>query len=169
MIAPTFRKQYGDANATTAVKRCSDRPTGITRGRDENGQRARIVRALERTLHERSQKASAYVFERRGRAVEQLEHGELAACRDQRLQRQREIERIAANGAEIRLETGADEERREHLGRDFGQRLAADRFWVAARQLIGNEQTAVRGKASHHRIDEPRFLTAPRAEVAHSD
>ena len=77
---------------------------------------------------------------------------------DERLQRQREIERIAANGAELALEPRAFEERREHLGRDLRQRLAAHGAGIEARQLVGHEQAAVRGEAAHHRVDETRFL-----------
>ena len=71
--------------------------------------------------------------------MKQLEHREFCAAGEQRLQRQREIERIAANRVELALETGAGEERREHFGRDLGQRITSDCLGIETRQLVGHE------------------------------
>ena len=112
------------------------------------------------------EEARAYILERSRRPVEQLEHGQLAVRREL-LQRQRKVEGVAADRGQLALQARALEKRREHLGRDLGQRLAGYGARVEARQLAGHVQAAVRGEAAHHRIDETCFLTAAGAEVAH--
>ena len=53
----------------------------------------------------------------------------------------------AKNGASTSAEISASDSPRTACG-------------IEPRQLVGNEQAAVRGKAAHHRVDETRFLTA---------
>ena len=69
------------------MKRCRNGAAGVARGGDEDRERARIAGACERALHERRQKARADVLESGGRPVKQLEHGQLGAVGEQRLQR----------------------------------------------------------------------------------
>ncbi len=84
---------FGNSTPTrmplAAMKRRSDGSAGVARRRDENRQRPGIRRAAQRALHERGEETRPDVLERGRRAVEELEHGELAV-RSERLQRQRE-------------------------------------------------------------------------------
>ena len=149
-----LRVQHSDANAAPPVKRRRDGTARVARRRDEDRQRPGVRRAAQCALHQRREEAGPDVLESGRGPVEQLEHRKLAV-RGELLQRQREIERVAADGAELLLEAGAFEERREHLRRDLGQRLAAHGARVEPRQLVGHVESRRRrpARASPHRRD----------------
>src|SRR5690606_37048742 len=162
----TARIEHADADAAPLVERGRDGTARVAGRGNEYRERPSVFGGeRQRALDDGREEPGTDVLERGRRAVKELEDGELA--RHERLQRHREIERVGANRRNVVLEDGTREKRREKLGRDLGQRLAAEPTRRKPRQRLRHEQAAVGGKTAQDRVDEAGFLRAACARVAH--
>ena len=144
------------------IERGRDRTAGVTRSRDQDGQRRRRV-TLE-PAQARRKKSGADILERRRRPVEQLQQLRIAAGRVQWRQGQRKVQGLGDNRGQLVLQRRALEERREQ---DFGhaaRRIGRGKVCGAEmRQLDRHIQAAVRGNARDQRLRKAHLGRAARA------
>ena len=115
---PTLRVKDDRADLGQTFGGASDRSARIARGRREHGQRLVPIPEPLETAH---QEARAEILERAGRAVKQLERVQTWLGRIRDDERNREIEALRADRAELAFEHIAREERREQSRRERRQ------------------------------------------------